>query len=422
MLKSTVKRGLMVDFINDEIPICAQINLNRVFKLNNKSIKSGGIIYIMTRELRLEDNWAIIFAQNLAEKHKKKFKIVIFLDSKCYSKRQKGFIIGRLDNLENNLHKNNIQYEITQKLQTNINAGAIIVDFNPISLQYNFAKSVNCAVFEVDSHNIIPARYISDKQEFSAATMRRKVYSKIAEFLTEFPRQFEVNTDKCILKLNEFIDNKLNFYAANKNDPNNDVTSNLSPYLHCGFISAQRIAIEIFKSKATRKNKEAYLEELVVRKELADNFCLYNQNYKTINGFPSWAKETLNSHKNDIRSYIYGIDDFLNGNTHDELWNKIQQNLLKTGKIHGYLRMYWAKKILEWTPSPEEALNIAVYLNDEFALDGNDPNGYVGILWSLGGLHDRPFSNRLITGKIRYMSFKGCKSKFDVIKYIREGA
>lgn len=402
MLKPTVKRGLMLDFIPDEIICTAQINPNRVFKLNDKPVKKGDIVYLMTRELRLEDNWALFFGQELAQKNNRKFKINVLLNEICYSKRQKEFLLEGLNLLSENSAPKNFNFEIINKIPDDL--GAIIVDFNPINLQLQLAKNIDCACFEVDSHNIIPARFISQKQEFSAATLRRKIYANIADYLTEYPN----SSFPGHAKLDNFIKNKLNLYVEFKNDPINDVTSHLSPYLHFGFISSQRIALEVLKSDTSRENKEAFLEELIVRKELSDNFCLYGD-YKSFKSILNWAKETLNAHKRDIRTYIYSLDEFEHAKTHDIIWNKIQQGLLESGHIHGYLRMYWAKKILEWSKSPEEALKTAIYLNDTYALDGNDPNGYAGILWSLGGLHDRPFANRLVTGKIRYMSGKNIK-------------
>lgn len=420
MLKPTVKRNLMLDFIPDEIVCCPQTDSKRVHTLNNNVIKDGDVVYIMSRELRLDDNWTFIFAYNLAKQHNNQLKVIIHLDKNLYSDCQKEFLLKGVDVLKENARNNNLKFAIIDEI-TEVdlqNAGAIIVDFNPISLKDDFAKMQECAVFEVDSHNIIPARYISNKQEFSAATLRRKVYSNLAEFLTEFINPFNVKRSEALLKLDKFINNGLDSYSQYKNDPNFDVTSHMSPYLHFGFISAQRIAIEVIKSNATRENKESYLEELIVRKELSDNFCLYNKNYKNFDGISDWAKATLIAHKNDIRTYTYDLNQFEYGLTHDKLWNVIQLNLLKTGYIHGYLRMYWAKKILEWSISPEKALEFAIYLNDKYALDGNDPNGYVGVHWSIGGLHDRPFSNRLVTGKIRYMSINGCKKKFDLKGFI----
>lgn len=420
MLKPTVKRNLMLDFIPDEIVCCAQTDSKRVHTLNNIGIINGDVIYIMSRELRLEDNWALIFANNLAKSQNSSLKIVVHLDKSLYSEQQKAFLLVGVEILKENMRYNNLKVAIVDEIdEADLqNAGAIIVDFNPISLKDDFAQTQECAVLEVDSHNLIPARYISNKQEFSAATLRRKVYANLAEFLTEFQNPYEIKRSEAIFKLNKFIKNDLDSYTQYKNNPNFDVTSHMSPYLHFGFISSQRIALEVIKSSATRENKESYLEELIVRKELSDNFCLYNKNYKNFDGISDWAKTTLMGHKNDIRTYTYNLNQFEYGQTHDKLWNVIQLNLLKTGYVHGYLRMYWAKKVLEWSYSPEEALKIAIYLNDKYALDGNDPNSYVGILWSIGGLHDRPFLNRMVTGKIRYMSFNGCKTKFNINEYI----
>lgn len=416
MLKPTVKRGLMLDFISDEILCPAITDSNRVFRLNSNQIKDGDIVYFVTREFRLEDNWAVLYALELAKQNNKTFKIITILNELKYSRVQERMLLTGFDILKENALRNDIVFEIVDELPKNI--GALILDFNPLKKNLDKYKKADYPVYEVDSHNIIPARFISDKQEFSAATLRRKIYGNIAAFLTEYPNNFSVLPSEAKNELRKFIDTKLDDYSEFKNDATKDFTSNMSQYLHFGFISAQRIALEILKSSSSRENKEAYLEELIVRKELSDNFCLYSKSFETFDGILSWARETLNAHRTDLRSYMYSLEEFEHAKTHDELWNAVQRNLLKTGKIHGFLRMYWAKKILEWSISPEEALKIALYLNDEYAIDGNDPNGYVGILWSIGGLHDRAFSNRLVTGKIRYMSLGGCKKKFDINKYI----
>ena len=157
-----------------------------------------------------------------------------------------------------------------------------------------------------------------------------------------------------------------------------------------------------------------------MRRELSDNYCYYNTKYDSFDGFPDWAKKTLNEHGKDKREYVYSIEEFEKANTHEDLWNAAQQQLVKTGKLHGYMRMYWAKKILEWSESPEEALRISIYLNDKYELDGRDPNGYVGCAWSIGGVHDRAWTERSVYGKIRYMNYNGCKRKFDVESYIKK--
>jgi deoxyribodipyrimidine photo-lyase len=157
---------------------------------------------------------------------------------------------------------------------------------------------------------------------------------------------------------------------------------------------------------------------MIIRRELSDNFCYFNKNYDSFEGFHPWAQESLNLHRKDKRDYIYTLDEFEHARTHDDLWNAAQLEMVNKGKMHGYMRMYWAKKILEWTKSPEDAMRTAIYLNDKYELDGRDPNGYTGISWSIGGVHDRPWFERPVYGKIRYMNYNGCAKKFDVKKYV----
>jgi deoxyribodipyrimidine photo-lyase len=220
------------------------------------------------------------------------------------------------------------------------------------------------------------------------------------------------------MTLKNFIKTRLSDYDKDRNDPNRDAQSDLSPYLHFGQISAQRVALEVLKDSKEDQNRDAFLEELIVRRELADNYCFYNPDYDKFQGFPDWAKKTLHEHRKDKREYNYPNEQFEEGKTQDALWNAAQIQMVKTGKMHGYMRMYWAKKILEWTESPEQAQKIAIDLNDKYELDGRDPNGYTGIAWSIGGVHDRAWFKRPIFGKIRFMSAKGASSKFDVKAYI----
>jgi deoxyribodipyrimidine photo-lyase len=219
--------------------------------------------------------------------------------------------------------------------------------------------------------------------------------------------------------LRRFLDHKLGGYPDASRNPAIDGLSNLSPYIHFGQISAQRVALEANAAGADPAARDAFLEELIVRRELADNFCLYNPHYDTPQGFPAWARQTLSDHARDARPYTYSRDRLEAGETHDDLWNAAQQEMVQSGKIHSYLRMYWAKKILEWTVSPDEALQTVIDLNDRYEIDGRDPNGYAGAAWCIGGVHDRAWGERPIFGKIRYMSYNGCKSKFDVSAYIR---
>jgi deoxyribodipyrimidine photo-lyase len=333
----------------------------------------------------------------------------------------------------------------------------LVADFNPLRITMEWKAEVNTLIdipfIEVDAHNVIPCRYISDKQEYAAFTLRKKVEKYLPEFLTDIPglkkhphfsslTVFE-STDWTVLldslqidrtvaevdwlepgenaasfALIDFLENRLGSYATARNFPDQKGQSELSPYLHFGHLSPQRLAYEVMRADVNPESKMAFLEELIVRRELADNFCLHNPHYDLFTGFQPWARASLNKHRDDTREYIYSIFQFEHSQTHDPLWNAAQLEMVNTGKMHGFMRMYWAKKILEWTRSPEEAMEIAICLNDKYELDGRDPNGYAGISWSIGGVHDRPWGERNVFGMIRFMNYAGCKRKFNINSYI----
>ena len=398
IVKNTMLNYLPARFEVEEIP-----RRERIFEVNKKPVKNGSLIYFIEREMRLCDNFSLNFARQKAQELNKNLKIV-HLRKKFETRLKIDFYNARLKELEQAFK--NYDFEIREDTD-GMEAGAIVTDFNPI-LPKNYLKSFDCKIFEVDSHNIVPARYASGKQEYNAATFRRKIYADIAGFLNEFP-SYDVPETEAALALRDFIETKLDLYAEYKNNPENDVTSHLSKYLKDGYLSAQRAALEVIKSNASNENKETFLEELIVRGELSENFCLYCTDFKSFECVPGWAKASLAAHRWDFRQFLYTKEEFEQAKTHDKLWNYAQLQLLETGKIHGYLRMYWAKKMLEWSKTPEEALEISIYLNDKYALDAPSANGYVGILWSIAALHDRAFADRPVTGKIRYMSGKKIK-------------
>ena len=393
-----------------------EVNDARIFYVNKNKPLSNKIFYLVTREFRLEDNFAYNFARQ-----KGKDITLIFLTPKFELEDKNKFFEHQFSFLKKNLEKHKINHEIFNddnelfEFFEKEKIGILIKDFNPIE-ELKLPKN-KFPIIEVDGHNICPARYISNKQEYNAASLRHKIYNNIAEFLTEFPKIEHLETE-AEENLKIFIQERLDDYAEFKNNPAYKVISDLSKYINWGFISSQRIAVEIIKSDSSTQNKESFLEELIIRKELSDNFCLYNAKFKTFDGIPNWAKETLDKHKEDIRTNIFSLNQLENAKSYDKLWNASQNQLLREGKIHGYMRMYWAKKILEWTNSPQEALDFAIYLNDKYAFDAPSSNGYVGILWSVGGLHDRAFVERLVIGKIRPMTYNGAKSKFDINKYM----
>jgi deoxyribodipyrimidine photo-lyase len=396
----------------------------------------------------MNDNWALLFAQELAMKQKTPLAVIFCLVPRFLNAtiRQYGFMIKGLQEVEKNLNKKNIPFFLLTgfpeveipKFINGYEIGTIVADFSPLRINKGWKESVmkniDIPFYEVDAHNIIPCWTSSLKQEYGARTLRPKLQRLLPEYLEDFPSLKKhpyhwkekisiidwrkslktLDVDLTIQEVDwikpgekaayqsvqKFIKNRFALYDKQRNDPARDGQSNISPYLHFGHISPQRVALEAFKISADKKSRDAFLEELIVRRELSDNFCFYNANYDNFEGFPAWAKKTLNEHRNDRRKYLYTPEQFENALTHDELWNAAQMEMVKKGKMHGYLRMYWAKKILEWTESPEQAMEIAVYLNDRYELDGRDPNGYAGIAWSIGGIHDRAWNSQLTHKKM----------------------
>lgn len=442
------------------------VNPTRVRLLKDGTRTEGPVAYWMSRDQRVRDNWALLFAQELAMQQKKPLMVMFclvpgFLNA---TMRQYAFMLKGLEEAARTLGTRNIPFylgsgmpeQVVPNVIRRYDISSLVTDFDPLKIKRRWkdgvAERIAVPFFEVDAHNIVPCWTASPKQDFAARTFRPKIGAGLDEFLEDFPQlkkhphnwkgkvpaipwrtiSEDLTVDRTVSEVNwlkpgekaartvlrDFITRKLNSYNDERNDPTRDGQSNLSPYLHFGHIAAQRVALEVRKSAVTGASRESYLEELIVRRELSDNFCFYNDKYDTIEGFPSWARKTLLEHASDEREFLYSSDQFENAETHDDLWNAAQMEMVKRGKMHGYMRMYWAKKILEWSKTPEEALHRALYLNDRYELDGRDPNGYVGCAWSIGGVHDRAWFQRSVFGKIRYMSYNGCKSKFNVTAYI----
>ncbi len=440
------------------------VNIKRIKHLRTGPSGIGPVLYWMSRDQRVSDNWALSYAIELAESTQNNIMVLFNITDNYLGAtwRQYDFMINGLKRVEIRLKELNIPFTILigspeDNLPNFIRQNQIshlITDFDPLRMKREWQDKVGALIeipFDVvDTHNIVPCFLASDKEEYSAAHFRLKIKKLMPEFLDEFPpilkqqgkpsiHRINWATIEITLKINrlvkpvnwiipgeataaialeKFLNERMVSYAALRNNPNEEAVSGLSPFLHFGHISAQRIALEIFSRLQMDDNTESFLDELIVRKELADNFCYYNPAYDSVAGFKSWARESLDRHRGDVREFVYSADQFESAVTHDELWNAAQTNMVVLGSLHGYMRMYWAKKILEWSESPEEALKIALFLNDKFQLDGRDPNGYTGCAWSIGGIHDRPWPEREIYGKIRYMNRSGCERKFDVDRYI----
>ncbi len=443
------------------------MNPKRIRQLNQiKEQNSNAVLYWMDRERRSQDNWALIAAYGHAKRNKVPLHVLYAIPAAFYEagSRSYQFMLKGLQETAQTLFDLNIHF--TLKVEDPVQTVLQCVKQNKISAVYTdlaslrlprswrtqLAKSLDVPFFEVDARSVVPVFETSNKKEYSARTIRPKLHSKLAEFLDEFPKlsPFKYNTgvEACkvdiafILKklgldsrpidlhfqpgvkaakkmLSSFIKDHLSIYDKGRSDPNAQALSNLSPYLHFGQISAQRVLLNLV-SLPESDNKNSFIEELFVRRELAENFCFYEPNYDNFSGLHVWAQTTLNQHRNDPREFLYSQQEFEESNTHDFLWNAAQNQMKLEGKMHGFMRMYWGKKILEWSKGPEEALKIANYLNNKYELDGRDPSGYTGVAWSIGGVHDRAWFERPIFGKVRYMNFNGCKRKFNVEAYIEK--
>jgi deoxyribodipyrimidine photo-lyase len=335
----------------------------------------------------------------------------------------------------------------------------VIGDENPIRLADSWrgkvARELRVPFWTIDADVIVPSRLL-EKEQYAAFIIRRRIQAQLSRFLVapanvkarvswkKPPRlqsllhdgdmtegwsidrsispveQWKGGTAEGLRLLKSFIRRKLSNYARDRNHPELDGTSRLSPYLHFGHISPVTLALAIQKAEAPQAAKDAFLDQLITWRELSVNFVHFNPNYDSFECAEPWAHRTLAKHARDPRPTLYTEAQLENAETHDPLWNAAQMQMVKTGWMHNYMRMYWGKKILEWTRSPALAHQIAVQLNDKYELDGRDPNGYAGIAWSMVGKFDRPWFERPIFGQIRYMSAASTGRKFDSKKYIEQ--
>lgn len=521
----------------------------RIQQLVTSENKGNCVLYVMSRDQRVQDNHALLAAQKHAIALKLPLAVVFCLYEKSgvRAREHYTFMLEGLRVVEQELSTLNIPFmmlignpvEKIKAVMHHTKPDAVYFDCNPLrgprKLQETIAADAMCKVFVVDTHNIVPIWVVSQKQEVGAYTLRPKLHKLLAAYLIEperlqhHPHEWpgiiqsldtlqpminevlarirENNTHisrqsgplAAAEHLESFISTKLERYAVDRNDPSSGAQSDLSPYLHFGQVSSLRVALRLqevsiqngsnlhfLSSPKMPKPEDAQtilqhgidslIEEMVVRKELADNFCYYNENYDNLDAAPKWARASLDAHQDDPRDYRYSFEELRDAQTHDPAWNAAQMQLTTSGKMHGYMRMYWAKKVLEWSPSrtdvsgtladfsenfdmdgmhdtatrskfPEEvnnsthsersklldkdfskiygaewAIEVLKYLNDHYSIDGGDPNGYAGILWSIAGVHDRPWFERPVFGVIRYMNYEGLKRKFKLDLFIKSEA
>jgi len=454
----------------------------RIFSLNTQLEDSTGsyVLYWMQMTQRIKYNFALQYAMEQANKHRVPLVVYHALneDYPYASDRIHTFILQGVKELYHSFQHLGINYGfylVHGKKKPALNqlmkkAVCIVSDDYPtfVTKSFNERVAASCPVHYVvvDSCTVVPMRFFT-KQEWSAASIRPQIKKVLAEALEEvvhpillkktsleypdyfLPPDFSVEREVADLSIDHaikpvstvggetaaqeqlahFIKHDLDTYDHTKNDPSVRRTSKLSAYLHFGMISPIDVALQVLRAKKLSPDSflrslitpdavTAFLEELIVRRDLAYNYAHFNKNHTVFKGVPSWGKKTLREHLKDTRPFCYTYEQLAQGLTHDPLWNTAQLEMVYGGHMHGYMRMYWCKKLLEWTKKPEEAFAIAVRLNDTYQLDGRDPNGYTGIAWSLGGLHDRPWFTKPIYGNIRMFSATSLYKKFDVQKYI----
>ena len=430
----------------------------------------------MSTSQRIDHNYGLEYSIKLANDNKLPL-IVFFGISPSYpdaNRRHYYFMLEGINELRKNLNDLNIHF-VTDIISPDKgvikllnNCSTLIMDYAYTKIHKKWAKSVideskilGVKTYTAESDLVVPISETSEKLEYSARTIRPKILSKYKMYLndcliksvektldnknnyksveTHDINEFllKLNIDQSVRKtkyfkggesqakkvLDNFLNNSLDKYFES-NDPSNDYSSKLSPYIHFGQISTVYIIKKVNdfyeknKNRINIENVDSFIEQILVRRELAFNYIYYSDGYDDFYKMTdAWAYKTMRAHELDEREYIYSLNDFDNSKTHDKYWNAAMLEMKKTGYMHNYMRMYWGKKIIEWTPNYKQAYEIILYLNNKYFIDGRDANSYASVAW-LFGKHDRAWTERKVFGKLRYMNEGGLKRKFNIEKYV----
>ncbi len=455
-------------------------NLDAFLRTNPRVLQAGPgpiltdgecVLHWMQRAQRGTANAALNLAVHLGDTLGRPVLSVFGLTAHYPSaqRRQYRFLVDGLPETATHLAKRGVPFlvrlgppdEVVLQLAAEVRPAVVVTDENPLKIGRQWSRLVadglRCALVVVDADVVVPSSYFP-REEYAARTLRPKVHRLWDEYLQPIPDpkaavpypsgrlpigepidadalleklgvegigeapDYLGGTAEAMRRLRRFLSERLEGYAAERNEPTPYHTTELSAHLHFGHINPLTIALAVRESGAPQADIDSLLEELIVRRELAINFVARNPNYDTLSGCPSWALQTLEKHRADPRPHLYTLDQLESAETHDPLWNAAQREMVRTGRMHNYLRMYWAKKVLEWSPDAETAFHLALDLNDRYEMDGRDPNGYAGIAWAIGGKHDRPWPERPIFGTVRFMSYESTRKKFDSASYIRANA
>ncbi len=427
------------------------------------------VVYWMQRAQRVLDNSALDLAIEVGNEWKKPV-VVFFAPMPFYPNanwRHYAFLQQGIADIAEGLAKRNVGFVLRSypdhsllKFCEEVRPVLVIGDENPLRETEHWrevaAERLRVPLWTVDADVIVPTR-LTKKEHFGARTIRPKIHELLPEYLVagksieahvawRKPRKITSlaydqdflpdwksldrsvglvsgirgGTGEALKVLDKFVHRGLKNYPRDRNHPEISGTSHLSPYLHFGHISPLTVALAVKAAEAPAEAKEAVLEQLIVRRELAINFVHFNKDYDSFESLEPWADRSLARHSGDHRPILYTDRQLECAETHDPLWNAAQKQMVLLGWMHNYMRMYWAKKILEWSPSIAAAYRRAVWLNDRYEVDGRDPNGYAGIAWAIVGKHDRAWFERPIFGQIRYMSYASTSKKFDCKRYIEQ--
>ena len=429
------------------------------------------VVYWMQRAQRGVDNHAVNLAVHLANALGLPL-VVYFAGISNFphaNLRHYVFLNQGLPDIEEELAKRNITFvmrrapnESHMRLITDVQAAMVIGDENPMReperWRRSLAKELAVPFWTVDADVVVPSKLI-EKAQYGAYTIRPRLYKLLPQYLVPYenpdalhawkrPRGFMADsvheditrgwdnfdrsvgpvaawkggTHAALARLELFTKTMLPHYEVPRHKPEADGTSALSPYLHYGHVGPQTIALAVDAAveanPALKPARDSYFNELIAWRELMINFVTYQPNYDNAECAEAWAKKTIAEHARDEREHLYTLEQMEAAQTDDELWNAAQTQMVRHGWMHNYMRMYWGKKILEWTPDAKTAFDYCVHLNDRYFLDGRDPNGYGGIAWAIVGKFDRAWGSRPIFGKIRYMSGASTGRKFDSKRYI----
>ncbi|BAM02604.1 deoxyribodipyrimidine photo-lyase [Phycisphaera mikurensis] len=451
------------------------IHADRIAALNDAEEKADGayVLYVMEASMRSRMNHALELAAQHANRLGKRLLVLYPLVGDTFGahRRQKHFMLQGVGPLRDKLTARRIRFAVVEggmaetALRYAEDACRVVLDAGYLrdhrAWRDEVGNEAEVPVEEVESDVVVPVGTASDKKEHAARTIRPKIHKRLDDFLvalepTELEKdattmgipddEVDLSSDAKIGEaldrlgfgeggvppvplfrggedageemLERFLSTANGVYSDHRNQPQTDDVSHMSKYLHFGNLSPIRIALAA-RDKLSGDDRDDFLEELIVRRELTHNFVHFEEDYDKFSQLPAFARETLDEHRDDEREHVYTRQQLEDADTHDPYWNAAQRELVHTGYMHNYMRMYWGKKILEWTNTPEYGFETTLYLNNKYFLDGRDPNSFANVAW-VYGQHDRGWTEREIFGKVRYMNRNGLERKAKPKAYVEK--